>query len=134
MTIPGEMVAIVVAFAPLFSDRVWAHAQVLIWGTLLARGPRTVASALRAMGKSQERPFTNYHRVLNRAAWSGLAAGGTLLLLVLGLVPGTEGLLPIDDVLERRTGERIQGRGVYRDPLMSSRAHQSKSAGLRWVV
>jgi hypothetical protein len=134
MPIPQEMVAIVGAFAPLFSERVWGHAQVLIWGSLLARGPRTVASALRAMGKSQERHFTNYHRVLNRAVWSGLAAGGTLLVLVLGLVPGTQVLVAIDDVLERRTGEHIGGRGVYRDPLMSSRAHQSKSAGLRWVV
>lgn len=134
MPIPEEMVAIVGAFAPLFSERVWAHAQVLVWGTLLARGPRTVASALRAMGKAEERHWTNYHRVLNRAVWSGLGAAGTLLVLVLGLVPGTQVLVAIDDVLERRTGERIQGRGVYRDPLMSSRAHQSKSAGLRWVV
>ena len=134
MSIPEEMVAIVAAFAPLFSDRVWAHAQVLIWGTLLARGPRTVASALRAMGKAQERHFTNYHRVLNRAVWSGLAVAGTLLVLVLGLVPGTQVLVAIDDVLERRTGERIHGRGVYRDPLMSSTTHQSKAAGLRWVV
>lgn len=134
MSIPEQMVAIVAAFAPLFSDRVWVHAQVLVWGTLLARGPRTVASALRAMGKAQERHWTNYHRVLNRAVWSGLAAAGTLLVLVLGLVPGTQVLVAIDDVLERRTGEHIGGRGVYRDPLMSSRAHQSKSAGLRWVV
>jgi hypothetical protein len=134
MLVPEEMVAIVAVFAPLFSDRVWVHAQVLVWGTLLARGPRTVASALRAMGKADERHWTNYHRVLNRAVWSGLAVAGTLLLLVLGLVRGTQVLVAIDDVLERRTGERIQKRGVYRDPLMSSRAHESKSPGLRWVV
>jgi len=134
MPIPEQMVAIIAAFAPLFSDRVWVHAQVLVWGTLLAQGPRTVASALRAMGKAEERHWTNYHRVLNRAVWSGLGAGGTLLVSVLALVPGTQVVVAIDDVLERRQGERIKGRGVYRDPLMSSRAHQSKSAGLRWVV
>ena len=134
MPIPEQMVAIIATFAPLFSDRVWVHAQVLLWGTLLAQGPRTVASALRAMGRAEDRHWTNYHRVLNRATWSALAAAGTLLVLVLAMVPGTDVLVAIDDMLERRTGERIAKRGIYRDPLMSSRAHQSKSPGLRWVV
>jgi DDE superfamily endonuclease len=134
MPIPEDMVAIVAAFAPLFSARVWDHAQVLIWGTLLARGPRTVTAALRAMGRGDEQHWTNFHRVVNRATWSALAAAGTLLMLVLRLVPGAHVVVAIDDLLERRGGTRIGGRGVYRDPLTSSRAHQSKSAGLRWVV
>jgi hypothetical protein len=128
------MVAVVMAFAPWFSAPVFANAQVLLWGTLLARGPRTVTAALRALGRSDEPHWTNFHRVLNRAVWSGLGVAGTLLVLVLRLVPGAEVVVAIDDLLERRTGERITGRGVYRDPLQSSRAHQSKSAGLRWVV
>ena len=134
MSIPDEMVAVIAAFAPLFSDRTWVHAQVLIWGALLARGPRTVTAALRAMGRGDEQHWTNFHRVLNRAVWSGLAAAGTLVVLVLRLMPGAEVVVAIDELLERRSGKQITGRGVYRDPLTSSRAHQSKSAGLRWVV
>jgi DDE superfamily endonuclease len=134
MTLPAEMVAILAPFAPLFSATVWAHAQLLVCGTLLSRGPRTVTAALRAVGHGDDPHFTNYHRVLNRAAWSGLAAASTLLASVLRLVPGTTLVVAIDDLLERRSGARIPGLGVYRDPLTSSRAHQSKSAGLRWVV
>ena len=72
MTLPVEMVAMLGAFAPLFSDRVWLHAQVLIAGALLAHGTRTVTQALRVMGPRQETRWTNYHRVLNRASWSPL--------------------------------------------------------------
>src|SRR5215216_3793891 len=69
MNLPEEMVTILAAFAPLFSERVWIHAQVLITGAILAIGKRTVTSALRIMGKSEEEGFTNYHRVLNRDKW-----------------------------------------------------------------
>jgi hypothetical protein len=33
-------------------------------------------------------PFINYHRVLNRDAWSCLAAGQILLGLIVALIPG----------------------------------------------
>ena len=35
-------------FTPLFSERVWRHAQLLLAGAILATGKRTVSSALRA--------------------------------------------------------------------------------------
>jgi hypothetical protein len=54
----------------LASKRVWAHVQVLLAGTILAPGKRTVTFALRAVGLEEERQFCRYHRVLNRAAWS----------------------------------------------------------------
>ena len=47
MPLPPEMVVLLAAFAPLFSDRVWAHAQILAIGAILATGKRTVTSALR---------------------------------------------------------------------------------------
>ena len=35
--LPAAMVAALAAFAPLFSARVWGHAQVLLAGAILAR-------------------------------------------------------------------------------------------------
>jgi hypothetical protein len=58
----------------LASKRLWSHVQVLLAGTILAPGKRTVTSALRAVGLEEERQFCRYHRVLNRAAWSGAEA------------------------------------------------------------
>ncbi len=75
MDLPPEIIALLATFTPLFFDRVWTKAQVLAIGAILATGHRTVCSVLRIMGLSHERHFTNYHRVLNRDAWSGLAAG-----------------------------------------------------------
>src|SRR3954451_4442376 len=85
--LPPEIVAILAAFAPLFSDRAWVKAQALAVGALLATGDRTVCAVLRVLGLSQERHFTNYHRVLNRDAWSCLAAGQVLLGLIVALIP-----------------------------------------------
>jgi hypothetical protein len=64
--LPDAIIQVLAPFAPLFSDRVWLHAQVLLLGAMLTPGARTVTAALRAMGLARERHFTNYHRVLNR--------------------------------------------------------------------
>jgi hypothetical protein len=70
LPLPEAIILVLAPFAPLFSDRVWCHAQVLLVGAMLAPGARTVTTALQVMGLATERCFTNYHRVLNRAVWS----------------------------------------------------------------
>ena len=67
-----DIISLIAVFAPLFSVRVWSHAQILLVGSILAPGKRTVTSVLRVMGRSAEKDFTNFHRVLNRARWSSL--------------------------------------------------------------
>jgi hypothetical protein len=135
MQIPDAMVSIVGAFAPVFSDRVWQHAQVLLLGALLARGKRTVASILRAVGRSDEEHYTNYHRVLNRASWSSLQASRILLGLIVAvlLVSGAPLIVGADDTIERRSGRKIRARGCYRDAVRSSHKHVIRCFGLKWV-
>ena len=133
-TLPAAMVAVMGAFAPLFSARVWGHAQVLLAGAILAPAQRTVAAALRVTGHAQVRQFHRYHRVLSRAEWSGLAVGRVLLgLLVDAFAPTGPLLFGVDDTLERRRGRRIAAKGIYRDPVRSSHSHFVKASGLRWV-
>jgi hypothetical protein len=124
-TLPPKMVQALVPFAPLFSKRVFRHAQLLVVGAILAPGKRTVASALRAMGLDQEKRFHRYHRVLSRASWSSLEVARVLLgLVVEAFVPeGAPLLVGIDETLEGRYGKKISARGVYRDPVRS--AHQT---------
>jgi hypothetical protein len=112
----------------LFCDRTWTKAQALAIGALLATGRRTVASALRIIGLAGERHFTNYHRLLNRDAWSCLAAGQVLLGLILAVLPRDAPLvLAADDTIERRNGRRIRAKGCYRDPVRSSKKHPINS-------
>jgi hypothetical protein len=78
-TLPAGLAQLIVPFASLFSRQVFQSVQVLLAGAILATGKRTVTSVLRIMGLSQERHFQTCHRVLNRAAWSSLAASRILL-------------------------------------------------------
>jgi hypothetical protein len=133
-TLPPKMVQVLASFAPLFSKRVWQHAQLLLVGAILAPGRRTVGSALRAMGLDGFERFHRYHRVLSRARWSSLEASRILLGVLLEAFVG-EGplILGIDETLERRYGKKIAARGVYRDPVRSTHETFVKSSGLRWV-
>jgi hypothetical protein len=133
-TLPTEMIRVLTPFAPLFSKRVWQHVRLLLAGAMLAPGKRTVASALRAVGLQEERRFCHYHRVLSRASWSSREVGRVLLeLLVEAFVPEGPLVLGVDETLERRRGKRIAAKGIYRDPVRSSREHFVKTSGLRWV-
>src|SRR3954467_1232565 len=119
--LPARFAAVILCFAPLFQQRSWRHAEVLLIGAILAPGRRTVASILRITGLCRDRRFVNYHRVLNRAAWSGRAAARVLLGLLLdAFVPTGPVLLGLDDTIERRRGKRIIAKGIYRDPVRSS--------------
>ena len=132
--LPTTMIRLLAPFAPLFSKRVWQHVQVLLAGAILAPGRRTVSSALRAMGLDQHKRFHRYHRVLSRASWSSREASRILLgLLVEAFVGEGPLILGIDETLERRWGQKISAKGVYRDPVRSSHENLVKSSGLRWV-
>jgi len=124
----------IVEFQPLFSKSVWENAQALLTGAILAIGKRTVTACLRITGNSDDPHFQNYHRVLNRAQWSALALSQVLLkLLVKTFAPSGPLLFGIDDTIERRRGEKISAKGIYRDPVRSSKSHFVKASGLRWL-
>ena len=132
---PCEFVALMGAFAPLFSKPVFQHVHALLIGAILSPGKRTVTQALRVIGKSQDAHFQNYHRVLNRAVWSSLAAGQILLgLLISAFARSGTIVFGLDDTIERRRGEKIAAKGIYRDPVRSSHTHVVKASGLRWLV
>jgi hypothetical protein len=107
--LPEQIIRVLRPFEPVFSGRVWPWATALVVGAILAPGPRTVAAALRVLGLQEDRPFANYHRVLNRARWSSRAVGFILLtLLVRAFVPAEEPVLVgLDDTIERRRGAKI---------------------------
>ena len=65
LTLPDAIVAVLVPFATLFSSltpgrgrgQAWRKAQVLLVGAILTPGQRTVAAALRVMGRSDQRDY-----------------------------------------------------------------------------
>jgi DDE superfamily endonuclease len=133
--LPEAIILVLTPFAPLFSPRVWRHAQLLLMGAILTPGARTVTAALRATGLATERRFTNDPRVLNRATWSARQGSRILLSLLVTLLVPPEAtiVLGADDTVERRSGRKINAKGCYRDAVRSSKSHVIRCFGLKWV-
>jgi DDE superfamily endonuclease len=134
LALPIAFSSAIGVFAPVFSRPVWQHVKVLLTGAVLAPGKRTVTALLQIMGRSAASDFQTYHRVLNRAVWSPLTASRLLLrLLVAVFIPSGVVVFGLDDTIERRRGDHITAKGIYRDPVRSSHAHVVKASGLRWL-
>ena len=134
LTLPRKYDTLIAAFAPIVGKRVWPQVLVLVVGAIIAPGKRTVTSVLQVMGLSGDEHFQNYHRVLNRAVWSSLAASQVLLGLLVSAFAGAGTIvIGLDDTIERRRGAKIKAKGIYRDPVRSSRSHYVKASGLRWL-
>ncbi len=110
--LPPEIMILLLNFAPLFTTRTWPYVPVLVAGSLLTPQRRMVSSALRAMGLAQVPWFCNFHRVLNRAVWSPLAASRVLLrLLIAAFAPDGPLVVGLDHTIERRRGAQDRRQG-----------------------
>jgi hypothetical protein len=99
-------------FRACFSAAVWARILVLVAGTVLAPGKRTVSQALRVTGLETNPGFSRYYEVLNRGRWDGRAVARTLLMQVLSaFLPTGEVVLGVDDTIERRWASRSRRAG-----------------------
>ncbi len=114
--IPPALAAWLSVFRCCFTAPVWNRVLVLVAG-------------------GQEPQFRRYHEVLGRASWDSKAVARRLLLHLLDrlLQSGSVVVIGIDDTIERRWGAKIKARGIYRDPVRSSKGHFVKTSGLRWL-
>ena len=130
-----EIIQLLTVFAVAFTAPTFAKTLVLICGTILAPGRRTVTAALRMMGLGDDPNYSKYHRVLNRDRWSPWVVSRILLglIILIFLPPGVPLILVIDETLERRRGKKIKYKGWFRDPILSTKEHVVKALGLRWI-
>ncbi len=135
ITLPRELSDTISVFAPLFRKKVFEHAKVLLLGSVLTLGRRTVCSALRTVGLEDEKRYHKYHRVLSLSRWSCFKASRLLLKLLVKRFADTSGTLVfgLDETIERRWGTKIKARGIYRDSVRSSHGYFVKCSGLRWM-
>src|SRR4051794_37802999 len=76
--------------------------------------------------------FTGSSRAEHGQAYK--AQGSCLACLVTAFVPdGQPVVVGVDDSIERRRGGKIRDKGLYRDPVRSSRGFFVKVEGLRWL-
>src|SRR5260370_24255298 len=105
--------AMLAPFRPLFPAPTWKKMGILLRGTLLARGRRTVTAALWQTGHQQDAHFSALHQVLNRARCAPLKASRHLLALIpetFGQAGGTLDVV-LDVTLELPWGAQIRKHG-----------------------
>ena len=136
MSLPSPIIAVLAHFQPLFTAPTWRKVVLLLVGTLLARGRRTVTAALRQMGQHTNANFSLFHHVLNRARWSALEVSRRLLCVLVRTCVQAGGTVEIviDETLERSFGRKISKRGHYRDSLLESSERSVSTSGLRWIT
>ena len=140
LTLPAAIVPILIPCATLFTNPTWRKAQLLMVGAILTTGQRTVAAALRVIGRSDAGDFARYHEALNRAVWSPRAAARILLLLLQHLDRGDGPLvfgvrsLPIGKPWSGGAAPGSGPCGICRDAVRSSRRQLVKASGLRWIA
>ncbi len=129
-----EIIHLLSVFAVAMTAPTFAKSLVLIYGTILTPGIRTVSAVLRVMGLGDLETFGNYHRVLNRDRWSPWVMSQLLLaLLIRVFIPdGASLILLIDETLERRQGKRIAYKGRFRDAVRSTVHQVVTCLGIRW--
>ena len=135
LTLPPGFQRTISVFSTAFRKDVWPKAQLLLIGAIICPGSRTVCNLLRSVGLQGTRCFPKFHRLLSQDKWSAKWLSGVLLKLLIDTFVGTEEALVfgLDDTIERRWGAKINKRGIYRDPVRSSKSHFVKCSGLRWL-
>ena len=127
LTLPDAILPVLHPFATLFRNPTWLKAQILLVGAILAPGQRTVAAALRVMGRSDHLDYARYHEVLNRAVWSPRQAARILLMLLLQHLDQGDGPL----VLRHRRNSGM-GAAALRSRLGASTATRCVPVASNW--
>jgi hypothetical protein len=134
LLLPKDFLPIFFAFSTQFTVPTLRNLLTLFVGAILCRGPRRVSTILRVMGLGQEKRFEKFHRVLNRAKWSGSKCSEILLGLVISRLPkGYPIKIAVDETHEWRSGKTIKSISAFRDSVRSSKTKVVHSFGLRWV-
>lgn len=133
--LPPSFEGTISKFSFAFRKEVYVKAKILLTGAIICPGSRTICNILRSVGLRKEKNFPKYHRFLSQDKWSSKWLSEQLLNFLIDVfIPRGEPIVfGIDDTIERRWGSKIKKRGIYRDPVRSSKSHFVKCSGLRWL-
>jgi hypothetical protein len=123
------------AFSVAFTRPTFQRALILVLGAILAIRQRTVTNLLRIVAPLARGHWSDFHRVLCRAAWSCRPLGKVLAAMVLELIPPDQPVIcPVDDTTPQHKGKRVYGKGRHHDAVRSSHTHTVWVYGHKWVV
>jgi len=134
-TLPKAAEPLITAFSVAFSRPTFQRVVLLIVGAILALRRRTVTGILQAIGPLAHGHWSDFHRVLCRAAWSMWPLGKALAGLILeGIPPDQPVVIPVDDTTPQHKGQRVYGKGRHHDAIRSTHSHTVWVYGHKWVT
>lgn len=119
---------------------VFTRPSLLLFGTLvsawvLCPGRRTVTRMIGVADPETEHAHDAYHRFLRAGVWTMTDLWHTLVgLLVTRLAPAGVLRVDLDDTLFHKAGRKIEGIGIFRDPIRSTARNVVYALGLNVVI
>jgi len=109
--------------------------QTLVSGWVLCPGRRTITRIIAVADPERAHAHDAYHRWLRVGAWSMAGLWRILVgLLVTRLAPAGTLQVDVDDTLFHKTGRKVAGAGIFRDPVRSTTRQVVYALGLNVVV
>jgi hypothetical protein len=129
MDLATTFVPLLQVFAAEMTTPTFQTLQTLVTGWVFAPR-RTILGMVRSSGT--DRHHAAFHRLFSDSPWSIDRVGLAVFDLV--TVGAKTVFLAGDDTLLARTGLKVFGTGMHRDPVLSSRSHTVTRWGHCWVV
>jgi hypothetical protein len=124
MNIPAFALPVLTMLRPTFSTPTYNRFLVLLLGTLLTTGRRTITNILRTVRHQAPGHASSYHRVCSRRRWSmWVMARAVIRFLLDHVVPPGPVLLAGDDTGTEHPGPHVFGKGRHRDGVRSSHSY-----------
>jgi hypothetical protein len=135
LNVPLAAAPLLESFSGAFSKPTFTRFVVLLIGSVLAFGRRTVTNIVWTVRCLVDGDVSSYHRVLSRASWSLWPLAKIVAAAAIALVPDDEPVsIAGDDTPQQRKGKKVYGKARHRDPIRSTHSHTVWLFGHKWVV
>jgi hypothetical protein len=135
LSLPHAAEPLIEAFAPAFTHPTYQRFVLLLVGTIITSGRRTVSHILWTIRSLVDGHPCSYHRFFSKAQWSLWMLAKALVLAVVALIPPDEPVMVAgDDTVAEHNGRKIYGKACHRDAVRSGRGWTVRKWGHRWVV
>lgn len=126
---------LLLSFRSAFTAPSFLVFQEIVTAWVLAPGRRTLTRLWRFSPTVPRRTYHAYPRFFREGRWSPDHLWHPLaLLLVAHFAPRGPIPLTLDDTLHHKTGRRVDGAGIFRDAVRSTRTYTVHAWGLNLVV
>lgn len=135
LLLPPAFEPLINAFAPAFTRPTYRRFVLLMVGTIVTCGRRTVSRILWTVCSLVQGHPSSYHRFFSKATWSLWPLAKVLVFAAVALIPeGQPVMVAGDDTVAEHTGKRVYGKACHRDAVRSGHGWTARKWGHRWVV